>query len=519
MQKQLPTAAVLLALTGCASVDTQVDVDARAQALSSPLVPAVSTPVLPSYDDAPRSVDADDPAIWVHPERPARGLVIAALKDAGLAVYDLSGALVQTIVPPARPPLGPDDPPAPGPRPDLGTAACPESESGETYGRFNNVDVQYGVRLRDRSGKLRSYDVAVVTDRGCDRLRIYGIDPERSDGPLFDLTDPAAPRVFPKRFVNPWSLAESAAAHLEDNPLDDQSTAYGLALYTHRKGAPVVFVTQRSRANVAQLELVDTGRGTLSYRRVRELRFSPDFTLGRGASRYSWTPCREDAADDPQFEGLVVDQQNGILYAAQEVVGIWKLPIAALVGRVVDVPPSALVEPVRTFGQPYWAIPDDGEYACEQEPPSADVLGALVQPGSDAFAGAHLTPDAEGLAIYYGRSAREGYLIASSQGDDTFHVFARSGGFSRASANRHVGAFTVAGAGETDGHEVVNVPMGRAFPEGLFVLQNGKASEEGFAPEINGYELDGATQFMFVGWGSIARQLGLSITPRGYDPR
>lgn len=186
---------------------------------------------------------------------------------------------------------------------------------------------------------------------------------------------------------------------------------------------------------------------------------------------------------------------------------------------MVHVPQAALIEPVRTFGRAYWAVPDDDEYACEAEAPSEPTAGTLVQAGSDAFAGAHLTPDAEGLAIYYGRSTREGYLIASSQGDDTFHVFERSGGFTRGTANRHLGAFTVAGAGETDGHDVVNVPMGRAFPQGLFVLQNGKASEDGFAAELDGYELDGASQFLFLGWEQIAHALGLSVTPRGYDPR
>ncbi len=44
-----------------------------------------------SYDDAPATVDADDPAIWVHRQRPADSLVIATLKDAGLVVYDLRG--------------------------------------------------------------------------------------------------------------------------------------------------------------------------------------------------------------------------------------------------------------------------------------------------------------------------------------------------------------------------------------------------------------------------------------------
>ncbi len=52
---------------------------------------SIDTAPFVSYDDAPATVDADDPAIWVHPERPADSLVIGTLKDAGLVVYDLRG--------------------------------------------------------------------------------------------------------------------------------------------------------------------------------------------------------------------------------------------------------------------------------------------------------------------------------------------------------------------------------------------------------------------------------------------
>ena len=50
-------------------------------------------------------------------------------------------------------------------------------QRGWTFGRFNDVDVAYGVKI----GRERR-DIAVVTDRGCDRLRIYSIDPDRPHG-------------------------------------------------------------------------------------------------------------------------------------------------------------------------------------------------------------------------------------------------------------------------------------------------------------------------------------------------
>jgi 3-phytase len=80
----------------------------------APVRPTLETPGLP--DNAFES-DADDPAIWVHPTKPRRSLVVTAVKDGGMRVYDLAGDLVQTIDPVV-------------------------TDAGE--GRINNVDVAYG---------------------------------------------------------------------------------------------------------------------------------------------------------------------------------------------------------------------------------------------------------------------------------------------------------------------------------------------------------------------------------------
>src|SRR5690349_11799329 len=98
----------------------------------------------PLFDDeAGGDADADDPAIWVHPQDRRGSLVIGTKKNAGLDVYDLAGRTLQSI--PASP------------------------------GRFNNVDVLTGVRL---DGKVR--DLVVTTDRGLDKLRIFAIDPAKA---------------------------------------------------------------------------------------------------------------------------------------------------------------------------------------------------------------------------------------------------------------------------------------------------------------------------------------------------
>jgi 3-phytase len=467
----------------------------------------VDTPVLHQYEDAPRTPDADDPAIWLGGD--GGGFVIGVLKDAGLQVYDLAGQVVQTINPPNRPAIAAEDPPAPGPvPPDPGTGPCPESEEGDTFGRFNNVDVQYDFRLRRPHGGFERVDIAVVTDRGCDRLRIYRIDAERTGGPLFEITAPGAGRVFPMQFVQPSPLQPSGeGGGFVGNPLDDQNTAYGLGLYRARAGHGLrAIVSQRNRSVLVELELFDTGHGTVGYRRVREYRFDPVFRVPNpdGPGHIRWTPCREEAAIDPQFEGIVVDRELGILYAAQEVVGIWKLPLHHFHASVVTVSPRRLVEPVKSWGAPWWAIPDGDEFSCEDEAPTEQPPGTVVAPGNPSVGGEHLQADAEGLAIYYGHGLR-GYLIASSQGDDTFHVYSRLGGFTRATANRWRGEFKVEGAGETDGHDVVNVPVGESFTQGLFVMQNGQAPPPDDTGDINGFAYDGSTQFKLVGWEDIAR--------------
>jgi 3-phytase len=60
-------------------------------AAPAPAHPAVVVPVAQTrafVDDAsgsPANADADDPAIWVHPTRPERTVVLGTLKEGGLA--------------------------------------------------------------------------------------------------------------------------------------------------------------------------------------------------------------------------------------------------------------------------------------------------------------------------------------------------------------------------------------------------------------------------------------------------
>ena len=412
--------------------------------------PAVVTP---SAETPPRfdggdlgTADADDPAIWVNPAERSRSLVLGTLKDGGLDVYDLAGRLVQHI----------DAPPAP----------APDSSAG----RFNNVDILTGVTFAHRSPTgRRLVDLAVVTDRGRDRLRFYAIDPTRAE-PLVDVTAPDVPFVF----------------SADQEEVDGQATAYGLAVGMVGP-RPVAFVTRRERATVAGLALVVTD-GAVTYRELRRWRFPTTFTL---PDRTRWAPCLDEDGVEPQFEGMVFDSRTLTLYAAQEPVGIWAVPVAG--GA------PWLVERVREYGVPYDRVgPDDeGEFECE-----------VHHDRAPAVAGQHLASDAEGLTIYP-TAGDGGVLLASSQGDSTFHAYdlrtlAYRGGF-------EIGGGGIDGVDESDGAHVVPHALGPAFPAGLLVVHDG--DNEPAVLDDEGEPVD-QTNFKLVSWPAVARPLGLPVRPR-----
>lgn len=407
-----------------------------AAAANTPSVYATSeTPAL--FDDAAGGdANADDPAIWFNAADPDASLVIATAKQGGLRVHDLGGNEIQSIQAPAAP--GPDNEP----------------------GRYNNVDLLSGLKI-----KGTRTDIAVVSDRGRDRLRIYGIDRDHPDAPLTDLTDPAAPRVF--------SATEA--------DVDDQQTAYGLATWRNASnGRYYALASQRHTTGLALMELTATANGTVTYHRVRTLALPSSFAIGNGTV---WTPCDEPGRT-PQVEGMVVDAERGVLYAAQEDVGIWRMR-ADLTGT------PHIVDKVREFGIP-------GTYD-----PVTDECVAGADPG---VGGKRITADVEGLTIYR-EDDGEGYLLASSQGDNTFVAYEREGD------NDYVGNFRVApaaGAGAIDGSEecdgaaVLNAPLGDDYPDGLLVVHDGFN-----APDVTGEdgEVRTNTNFKFVDWNDVADAL------------
>ncbi|MER7399099.1 phytase [Streptomyces sp. NPDC000151] len=316
----------------------------------------------------------------------------------------------------ARPVQSLPAPPAPGP--------------DDAPGRFNNVDLVHGLRLSS-GGRA---DVAVASDRGRDTLRIYRIDRDRPGGPLTDVTDPAAPPVF----------------SADQGEINEQQTAYGLATWTDAStGRSYALVSRRNRTTLALLELTAAPGGKVGYHKVRTLDLPSAFRLPNGTS---WTPCAEPG-ELPQVEGMAVDPANGTLYAGQEDVGIWRMR-ADLTGS------PHLVDKVREYGIP--GKYDEGTDECV---PGAD-------PG---YGGTRITADVEGLTLLT-EDDGDGYLLASSQGDNTFAAYDRELG----DDNEYEGGFRVTpasasvdGSEECDGAAVLNAPLGAKYPHGLLVVQDG----------------------------------------------
>ena len=146
-----------------------------------------------------------------------------------------------------------------------------------------------------------------------------------------------------------------------------------------------------------------------------------------------------------QTEGCVYDPADGTLYVGEEDVGIWRFA-------------------------------------------RNSVEGTLVAPIDNQ----QLVADVEGLALL--RESGRAWLVASSQGDNAYAVF-------RLPGVDYVGRFAVTAGkygatSETDGVEAVAGHLGAAYPDGIFLAQDGDN-----APK--------AQNFKLVRWDQIAAALGL----------
>jgi 3-phytase len=172
-------------------------------------IPSLIT-VTPKVSTTAVKGDADDPAIWIHPNTPAKSVVIGTDKETegGLYVWDMNGKQIQYV------PLG----------------------------RPNNVDLRYGMKV---GGQL--IDIAVTNSRSNPKqIKVYKINSD--DGTLTDIT--TASGILTPELADP----------------------YGLCLY-QRKSDGAMFVIESTQEgatkNLHQYRLEDDGAGKVKGTYVR----------------------------------------------------------------------------------------------------------------------------------------------------------------------------------------------------------------------------------------------------------
>jgi 3-phytase len=134
-----------------------------------------------------------------------------------------------------------------------------------------------------------------------------------------------------------------------------------------------------------------------------------------------------------QPEGMVADDINEVLYVGEEDKGIWRFDLK-----------------------------------------SNDPEEPRLLPEGSIGSNKALKDDIEGLAICYNNEG--GYLVASSQGNNSYAVF------ELLRENKYLGSFRITGnkydaVEETDGIELFNMPLNDYFPEGIFIAQDGRNLE------------------------------------------
>ena len=273
-------------------------------------------------------------------------------------------------------------------------------------GTPNNVDVRYGFPLQDKK-----VDLAGFSDRSINGFRIVLID---STGQLTE--------------------AEGGIISCDTAFIDE---AYGFCLYHHSQSSQFYAFLNGKNGKIGQYHIqADSNGQGLNIQHIRTLEVPS------------------------QPEGMVADDEMGVLYAGEEGAGIWRFP----------------------------AIPGDGD------------LGRKIHQSS-MNDNPDIRYDIEGLALYYAPEG-QGYLIASSQGSFSYAVFKREAG------NAYVGSFKILdgekadGAEETDGLEVVNVSLGSSFPFGVLIVQDGFNFEGDSLASQN---------FKLIPWEQVHQALELQI--------
>lgn len=263
-------------------------------------------------------------------------------------------------------------------------------------GKINNVDVRYDFPL-----STKKVDIVAGSNRTNNSVGVWIINPKTRN-------------------------LEEVLAH---DLISKVEEVYGFCLYKSAKNHKVYAFIVSKAGQIEQWELFDNGKGQVDGKIVRSFSVKT------------------------QAEGLVADDELGILYVAEENTGIWKF----------------------------------------EAEPNGTTEGKMVTDLSNT----QLEADLEGVTIYYAAN-KKGYLIASSQGNNSYAVFERQG------TNKYLGSFkignsdTIDGTSDTDGIDVVSFGLGEKYPQGFFIAQDGTNDEQTGQANQN---------FKVVAWEKVVKSL------------
>lgn len=272
-------------------------------------------------------------------------------------------------------------------------------------GRMNNVDLRQGVMLGGQA-----FDIVAASNRTTNTINVYKFDAVmRTLSPLM----PPIVTGFPE--------------------------PYGICLYRSVKTGALHIFLNDTNSTMGEWRLTSDDGTTFKAEQLRT------FAVGKVGS---------------QAEGCAADDSQGILFVAEEDIGL---------------------------------------YAYDIEDPGKERVVI------DTVASGHLTSDVEGVAVV--QEGDGGYVIVSSQGSNSYNVYDRKSPYA------FRGAFVVGdGAAQngapidavedTDGIEATAASLGSAFPGGAFIAQDGV--------NFDGPDKKRTTQnFKLVPWPAIRDALKL----------
>lgn len=260
------------------------------------------------------------------------------------------------------------------------------------FGYMNNCDLRYGFILENNK-----IDILAASNRSSHSISIFKISEK--------------------------GVLDSIHSKVITSKMNDE--VYGLCLYkSANTGKYFVFLNSKA-GEVEQWELFEKN-AKIDAKLVRS------FDL------------------ETQTEGMVADDEKGIIYIGEEVAGILQF---------------------------------DAE-------PEGSGEGKNVSLSSEE--NKNIKFDIEGLTIYNSGNGN-GNLIASSQGNYSYAIFERQG------ENKYIGSFKITdgefdGVEETDGIDVTNIPLGVKFPKGILVVQDGYNYDDRKLKNQN---------FKFISWEDV----------------